>query len=112
MSCPYWTTANRRYLYDLELPARDSPDYVLPRPHDDEVESFSVSLSCRFLTHAQLWTVPDVIKALRAGEFKPNCGLILIDFLVRHGLVTPENEPHYLELQWHMRRRIGVGVPA
>ncbi|WOO80194.1 putative protein [Vanrija pseudolonga] len=88
------------YLYDLPLPARDSPDYVLPRPHDDEVESFS------------LWTVPDVIKALRAGEFKPNCGLILIDFLVRHGLVTPENEPHYLELQWHMRRRIGVGVPA
>lgn len=32
-----------RYIYDLPLPPRDSAEYVLPRPHDDEVESFEVS---------------------------------------------------------------------
>jgi len=56
-------------------------------------------------------TVPEVLACLQRGEFKPNCGLILVDFLVRHSLVTPENEPNYLELVWHMHRRIGVGCP-
>lgn len=32
------------YLYDLPLPPRSSPEYVMPRPHDDEVESFEVRL--------------------------------------------------------------------
>ncbi|TXT12471.1 uncharacterized protein COLE_02881 [Cutaneotrichosporon oleaginosum] len=89
-----------RYLYDLPLPPRDSADYVLPRPHDDEVESF------------HLMTVPEVIEALHRGEFKPNCGIILVDFLIRHSLITPENEPDYIEICWHMRRRLGVGMPA
>lgn len=31
-----------RYVYDLQLPPADSPDYVTPVPHDDEVESFQV----------------------------------------------------------------------
>lgn len=57
-------------------------------------------------------SVSQVISALQAGEFKPNCGLILVNFLVRHSLVTPENEPNYLELMWHMHRRIGVGYPV
>lgn len=57
-------------------------------------------------------TVPQVRENLASGKFKPNCGLILVDFLVRHGLVTPENEPNYIQLGWAMRRRIGVGVPS
>ncbi|BEI99303.1 hypothetical protein CcaverHIS631_0403460 [Cutaneotrichosporon cavernicola] len=88
------------YLYDLPLPPRDSAEYVLPRPHDDEVESF------------HLMTVPEAIAALHRGEFKPNCGIILVDFLIRHSLITPENEPDYIEICWHMRRRLGVGMPA
>lgn len=57
-------------------------------------------------------TIPEVMTHLHAGEFKPNCGLILVDFLVRHGLVTPENEPDYIELCWRLRRRLGVAMPA
>lgn len=88
------------YLYDLPLPPRDSPDYVLPHPHDDEVESF------------HLMSVPEAMEALHRGEFKPNCGIILVDFLIRHSFITPENEPDYIELCWHMRRRLGMAMPA
>ncbi|WVQ80451.1 hypothetical protein IAT38_002556 [Cryptococcus sp. DSM 104549] len=88
------------YLYDLPLPPQDSAEYVKPAPHDDEVESFS------------LLTIPEVIEALYSNDMKPNCGLVYVDFLMRHGLVTPENEPNFLELSWRMRRRLGVAVPA
>ena len=63
------------------MPPRSSPEYVEPKPCDDEVESF------------QLLDVVDVIALMRQGKFKPNCSLVLIDFLIRHGLVTAENEP-------------------
>ena len=58
-----------------------------------------------------MWPVKQVVEALHNGEFKPNCGLILVDFLVRHGFVTPENEPNYVEISWRMHRRLAVGVP-
>jgi hypothetical protein len=32
------------YTYDLQLPPQNDSEYVRPRPHDDEVESFAVSL--------------------------------------------------------------------
>jgi hypothetical protein len=31
------------YTYDLQLPPQDNPEYIRPKPHDDEVESFAVS---------------------------------------------------------------------
>ena len=60
-------------------------------------------------------SVDEVLSCMRAGEFKPNCALgassfsflgialtvasqVLIDFLVRHGYLTPENEPRYVEI--------------
>lgn len=56
-------------LFDLELPA----DFV-PRPVDGEVESFA------------LWPVDRVLQSLVAAEpWKPNCALVVIDFLLRHG---------------------------
>lgn len=42
----YPADADARYLYDLELPAPGSAEYVTPRPHDDEVESFEVRFRC------------------------------------------------------------------
>lgn len=56
-------------------------------------------------------TVPQVFDALHKGLFKPNCGLTLVDFFIRHGLVTPEDEERYLEVQWHIRRPVGVSHP-
>ena len=59
----------------------------------------------------QLMPLAEVMEALHAGEFKPNCGLIIVDFLVRHGLVTPENEPSFFDISWRSHRRLGVAMP-
>jgi len=69
------------YCYDLELP-RDFE----PRCTDGEVEAF------------YLWPVARLAEVLeREGEFKLNCGLVNLDFLIRHGYIGPEH-PEYLEL--------------
>ena len=79
------------------------------------MESFAVGLYFGF-PHAtadeQLLTLPEVLEALYAGQFKPNCGLILVDFLMRHGLVTPETEPNYIEIRQRMSRYLGVALPS
>lgn len=77
------------YIYDIKLDAS-----IIPKPCDDEVEDF------------RLYTVEETKKALANGEFKPNCSLVLIDFFIRHGIVTPENEPDYLEILARMHRRL------
>ncbi len=69
------------YCYDLELPA----DFQ-PRCTDGEVEEF------------YLWPVEQVIEVVReTEEFKQNCNLVIIDFLIRHGFIGPEHDD-YLEL--------------
>ncbi|EIW67813.1 hypothetical protein TREMEDRAFT_44834 [Tremella mesenterica DSM 1558] len=88
------------YTYDLSLPPRDSVEYVEPHPCDDEVESFA------------LMSIPEVLDALHDRQFKPNCGLILVDFLIRHGFVTPENEPNLHSTGVRMHRQLGVAVPS
>jgi 8-oxo-dGTP pyrophosphatase MutT (NUDIX family) len=78
-----------QYVYDLEL-----PEDVVPKPGDDEVEEF------------YLWTVEEVREAMRRGEFKPNCALVVLDFFVRHGLLTTENERDYIEIVSRLHRRL------
>ncbi len=69
------------YCYDLELPA----DFV-PRCTDGEVEEF------------YLWPLEEVAEIVRrSDEFKPNCNLVVIDFLIRHGVIAPDY-PEYLDL--------------
>ncbi|KAJ5832728.1 hypothetical protein N7474_001039 [Penicillium riverlandense] len=77
------------YVYDLKL----DPS-VVPQPCDDEVEEF------------KLLSVSEVKEALSRGEFKPNCANIMIDFFIRHGILTPENEPDYLEIVARLHRRM------
>ena len=79
------------YVYDMELPAE-----VVPKPKDDEVEEFV------------LMTVDEVKGAMVRGEFKPNSNLVTIDFLLRHGVITPENEPDYVEILTRLHRRLPV----
>ncbi|KAF2755379.1 thiamine pyrophosphokinase-related protein-like protein [Pseudovirgaria hyperparasitica] len=78
-----------QYVYDLEL-----PEDVIPKPNDDEVEQF------------YLWTVGEVRKALARGEFKPNCAMVMLDFFIRHGIITPENEDDYIEIVSRLHRRL------
>ncbi|KAL7271051.1 hypothetical protein RUND412_006215 [Rhizina undulata] len=76
------------YCYDLEV-----GEDVVPTPGDDEVQEF------------QLWGVDKIKEELAKGNFKPNCALVLIDFFIRHGVITPENEPDYIEIVSRLHRR-------
>jgi 8-oxo-dGTP pyrophosphatase MutT (NUDIX family) len=84
---------NILYTYDLLLPSDGS---IAPTKNslDDEVHSFS------------LLSVEEVLRALLERRFKPNCALVMIDFFVRHGLITPENEKHYSEIVARVHRRM------
>lgn len=65
---------------------------TVPTPVDGEAESF------------ELLSLEQVLSELRAGNFKANCGLILVDFLVRHGYITTENETNYVQVVSHLHR--------
>lgn len=79
------------YLYDIELPFD-----IVPTPRDDEVEEF------------YLWDVDRVKKALANEEFKTNCAAVMIDFFIRHGIITDENESDYLEIISRLHRALPV----
>jgi 8-oxo-dGTP pyrophosphatase MutT (NUDIX family) len=83
---------NRHVLhcFDLEL-----PDDFQPMPVDGEVAEF------RLLPAVE---VQSIIEAGRS--FKFNCALVVIDFLIRHGLVGPEH-PDYLVLCRGLRASLG-----
>ena len=78
-----------QYVYDLEL-----PEDTVPKPGDDEVEEF------------YLWSVEEVQEAMRKGEFKPNCALVVLDFLIRHGILTTESERDYIEIVSRLHRKL------
>lgn len=68
--------------YDLELPGDFEPGNA-----DGEVESF------------HLWPIERVVETVRdTDDFKFNCALVVIDFLIRRGLIAPDH-PDYVELQ-------------
>ena len=75
------------YCYDLELPQ----DFV-PRNTDGEVESFT------------LMPLEEVARLVsETDEFKLNCNLVVIDFLIRHGWLEPSS-PSYLPLVMGLRQ--------
>jgi len=63
------------YCYDLSLPASFKPVCT-----DGEVAGF------------YLWRIEDVARMVAESDaFKPNCNLVVIDFLLRHGLIGPDH---------------------
>ncbi|KAJ1999216.1 hypothetical protein GGI04_004664 [Coemansia thaxteri] len=84
-----------QYVYDLELPA-----HFVPEPRDGEVESF------------EFLSLDKVLDRVRRGEFKPNCAMCVADFLVRHGVLTPENEPDYLAILDHLHCPLPYSAPT
>ncbi|CAK7220954.1 hypothetical protein SBRCBS47491_004362 [Sporothrix bragantina] len=66
------------WIYDLPLPAT-----IVPLPKDGEVESF------------MLCSIAEVREQLAQGLYKPNCAVVLIDFMIRHGLLKRADEPDY-----------------
>jgi 8-oxo-dGTP pyrophosphatase MutT (NUDIX family) len=77
------------YVYDIEL-----PEDVIPKPHDDEVSNFT------------LMSAEELQAALLREEFKPDSAAVLIDFLIRHEIITPDNEPDFVEISMRLHRRL------
>ncbi|KAE8131253.1 NUDIX hydrolase domain-like protein [Aspergillus pseudotamarii] len=77
------------YTYELEL----DPS-MTPEPRDSEVEGFS------------LYTVEEVLRALKEGQFKPNSAIVIVEFLILHGILRAENEPGYAEILLHLHREL------
>jgi len=74
------------YCYDIEL----GEDFV-PNCTDGEVEEF------------YLMPIEEVAHLVKTtNEFKPNCNLVIIDFLVRHGFLVEEEED-YIEIVQRLR---------
>lgn len=77
-----------QFCYDLEL-----PEGLTPRNTDGEIEEF------------HLWPIARVAKIVEeTREFKFNCNLVIIDFLLRHGLIAPDH-PDYIALNQGLRTR-------
>jgi len=70
-----------QFVFDLELPH----DFV-PEAVDGEVGAF------------YSFTIDEIKQKIVTPEYKPNCALIVLDFLIRKGIITAENEPRYLEI--------------
>ncbi|OHF01422.1 NUDIX domain-containing protein [Colletotrichum orchidophilum] len=83
-----------QWIYDLEL-----PEDVVPQPKDGEVADFS------------LCTVEQVREGLARGEWKPNCALVALDFFIRQGILTRENEPQYDQIVQRIHRRMPFPGP-
>ncbi|MBL8736737.1 MAG: DUF4743 domain-containing protein [Planctomycetes bacterium] len=79
--------------FDLDLPAD-----VTPRPVDGEVEAF------------ELWSVAQVVDSL-AGDalWKPNCVLVVLDCLLRHGALDDRLTGRERLLLWHAVRGTSAG---
>lgn len=70
-----------QFCFDLELPADFRPQNA-----DGEIAEF------------YLWPIEKAAEVVAGtADFKFNCNLVIIDFLVRHGLLAPDH-PDYLEI--------------
>ncbi|KAI3403713.2 hypothetical protein KGF56_003531 [Candida oxycetoniae] len=58
------------FIYDLKFKEEDAS---IIQPQDGEAEDF------------QLMSYKEVITAVKGQRFKPNCALVIVDFLIRHG---------------------------
>ncbi|KAI0407813.1 hypothetical protein F4802DRAFT_551345 [Xylaria palmicola] len=81
------------YTYDIEL-----PEDVVPKPHDGEVASYN------------LMSVGDVQAALLNNEFKPDAAVVVVDFLIRNGVITADNERNFIQINEHIHRRLPFRV--
>ncbi len=90
MGVPGGLRRHLMYVYDLAV-----PDAFTPRARDGEVEEF------------MLRPVHEVAEIVRTSldSFKYNCNLVIIDFLIRHGFITPD-DPDYPDLVSGLRRPV------
>ncbi|KAG6362459.1 hypothetical protein INS49_010689 [Diaporthe citri] len=83
--------AEIQYIYDMKV-GKD----VIPTPNDMEASNIS------------LYSVNDIKRAPDDGDFTPANACLMLDFLIRDGLVTYENEPRYNEIISRLHRPLGT----
>ncbi|PNY26283.1 Uncharacterized protein TCAP_03791 [Tolypocladium capitatum] len=83
-----------QWVYDLELPTD-----VTPQPKDGEVDEF------------YLCDVDQVKKDLADGKYKHNCALVMLDFFIRHAILTEDNEPNLAAIRRRMHRHMPFPGP-
>lgn len=69
------------FVFDIKLPV----DFV-PENKDGEVEEF------------YLMSIEEVKEAIISENFKKNSAVVTLHFLIRKGLITPDDCPNYLEI--------------
>ncbi|BGP15490.1 hypothetical protein JCM10213v2_003469 [Rhodosporidiobolus nylandii] len=79
-----------QYIYDLRLPPPEQEGAIKPttNPDDGEVESF------------ELLTLEDTVES------------VLIDFFIRHGLLTFESDTRFIEIATRLHRPLTLPGPA
>ncbi|KAI7857379.1 NUDIX hydrolase domain-like protein [Circinella umbellata] len=96
----YYTTTEQglqpetQYVFDLPI-----PEDFIPTPKDGEVEDF------------YLMDMDQVKKSILNNEWKPNCALVTIDFMIRHGIITADNEPDFIDISARLHRRLEFPNP-
>lgn len=76
------------FCYDLEVPADFTPVNT-----DGEMSGFT------------LMPVSEIAHRVKDSlDFKFNVNLVIIDFLIRHGFISPDHEPDYLDLIAGLRK--------
>ncbi|KAJ8121479.1 hypothetical protein ONZ43_g2078 [Nemania bipapillata] len=80
-----------QYVYDLEVDEK-----AVLRPAEDGIEWL------------RLLSVDEVMSALRRREFKPSCACVMIDFFVRHGIITAENEGDFADIVSRLHRSLAL----
>jgi hypothetical protein len=81
-STPEGVKPDTLFCYDLPM-----PEDVIPTPGDDECEGFV------------LMPVEEALERIACtDDFKFNLPLVILDFALRQGVLTPENTPEYAEI--------------
>lgn len=94
VDCSFEKQFQGEFLYDLQLPVS-----FVPNNSDKEMEQFylwtvpevCIYLSCKQLIVFNVFLINRQLKeAIIRDDFKPNCAVAVLDFLIRHGFITPE----------------------
>jgi hypothetical protein len=83
--------AEVQYIHNMKV----GPD-VVPKPNDQEAAGFD------------LYSMDQIKEAIEAGEFSPGNACFYLDFFVRHGLTTYENEENYVKIITRLHRSLGI----
>lgn len=78
-----------QYLYEMKI-----EEDIKPIPNDGEVDEF------------YLLDTSELKIALAEERFSPTVACVILSFFVRHGILTPENEPDYIEIVSRLNRRL------